>query len=259
MSMIKTAEEIAILREGGAILSRALGAAARAVHAGVTTIEIDRIARESMEREGARPSFFGYRISPEDPAFPSTLCISINEEVVHGPATPSRVIQDGDIVGLDIGCWYQGLCTDMAMTVIVGHVSNEVALLVEDTRVALEAGIEVIEARKSVADISGAIEDYLKPKGYGIVRDLVGHGVGHAVHEEPQIPNVRDRRLPNVALQPGMVLALEPMVTLGGWGVDMKDDGWTIVTSDGSLSAHWEVTVAVTEDGFELLTPWVEL
>ena len=257
--MIKTPEEIAIMKEGGAILSRALGAAARGVHAGASTIEIDRLARESMEREGAKPSFLGYRISPNDPAFASTLCISINEEIVHGPATPERTIQDGDVVGLDIGCWYKGLCTDMAMTIMVGHVSDDVAGLVEDTRRSLEAGIEVIEPGKFISDISGAIEDVLKPKGYGIVRDLVGHGVGHAVHEEPQVPNFRDKRASRVELTPGLVLAIEPMVNLGDWHVDMKDDGWTIVSEDGSISAHWEVTVAVTEDGYELITPWVEL
>lgn len=256
MSNIKTAREIESLRKGGAILSRALRAAIKACVAGATTEEIDRIARESMEAEGATPSFLGYRIDPSDPAFPSTLCISINEEVVHGPAVPSRTIQDGDIVGLDIGCWYEGLCTDMATTVIVGTVPEKVRALVQDTRQSLVEGISAIRAGAWIGDVGAAIEDYLKPKKYGIVKDLVGHGVGHAVHEDPQIPNYREPRAPKIRFQADMVVAIEPMVSLGDWRVVMKPDDWTIATRDGSPAAHFEVTVAVTPDGYELLTPW---
>ncbi len=256
MSLIKSIQEIDTLRTGGAILSRALKNAAQACIAGASTEEVDRIARASMEAEGATPSFLGYRIMPQDPAFPSTLCISINDEVVHGPATPSRIIQDGDIVGLDIGCWYDGLATDMAMTVIVGDVPEKVRMLVADTRQSLVEGLSAIKAGATTADIGAKIEDFLKPKKYGIVRDLVGHGVGHAVHEEPQIPNFRDPRAPRIVLQEGMVLAIEPMVTLGGWQVVIKDDQWTIATRDHALAAHWEVTIAVTKDGYDLLTPW---
>jgi methionyl aminopeptidase len=256
MSLIKTPDEIQALREGGAILSRALQAAMKVCVAEAETKDIDAEARRVIEEAGARPSFIGYRTAPTDPAFPSTLCISINDEVVHGPATPSRVVQEGDIVGLDIGAWYKGLATDMATTVIVGNVPQKTRELVQDTRESLVRGISAIRAGGMIMDIGGAVEDYLKPKKYGIVRDLVGHGVGHAVHEEPQVPNFRDRRTPNLRLQTGMVLAIEPMVTLGDWHVAMKDDGWTIVTEDGSLSAHFEVTVAVTDSGYDLLTPW---
>ncbi len=259
MSMIKTSDEIAILKEGGTILSRALRCAMTACVVGVGTAGLDRIAREEIERSGGTPSFLGYRIHPRDPAFPSTLCISINDEVVHGPAVPDRTIMDGDIVGLDIGCWYKGLATDMAATVIVGDVPEATRRLVRDTREALIRGISVITAGGWVRDVSAAIEDFLKPKGYGIVKDLVGHGVGHAVHEEPPIPNYRDSKLPNVRLQKGMVLAIEPMVTLGSWEVVLKPDHWTIATKDHSLSAHWEVTVAVTATGYELLTPWPDV
>ena len=256
MSLIKAPDEIQALREGGEILTRALQAAMKVCVVGAETKDIDAEARRVMEEAGARPSFLGYRITADDPAFPSTLCISINDEVVHGPAVPSRVIKEGDIVGLDIGAWYKGLATDMATTVIVGEVPQKTQELVRDTRESLVRGISAIRAGGMIMDIGGAVEDYLKPKKYGIVRDLVGHGVGHAVHEEPQVPNFRDRRTPNLRLQTGMVLAIEPMVTLGDWHVGMKDDGWTIVTEDGSLSAHFEVTVAVTDSGYELLTPW---
>lgn len=256
MAKIKTPEEIQKLKEGGKILSQALREAMKACVAGANTVDIDAAARDAMEKAGAKPSFLGYRISPTDPAFPSTVCISVNDEVVHGLATPPRIIKDGDIVGLDIGCWYEGLATDMATTVIVGDVPSNVRALVMDTRESLVKGLSAIRDGQLIGEIGAAIEDYLKPKGYGIVRDLVGHGVGHAVHEDPQVPNFRDKRIPKEFMKTGMVLAVEPMVTLGGWGVEMKDDGWTIVTADGSLAAHFEVTIAVTPDGYELLTPW---
>lgn len=256
MSLIKTPAEIQALKEGGAILSHALRAAMAVCVAGATTEEVDAVARRAIEEAGATPSFLGHRISKSDPPFPSTLCISINEEVVHGLATPPRIIKEGDVIGLDIGCWYKKLATDMATTVIVGDAPDKVRRLVEDTRESLVRGIAAIHAGGWTSDVGAAVEDFLKPKGYGIVRDLVGHGVGHAVHEEPQIPNFRDPRSPKMKLQTGMVLAVEPMITLGDWRVVMKNDGWTIVTRDRSIAAHFEVTVTVTDDGYELLTPW---
>ncbi|MBI5654427.1 type I methionyl aminopeptidase [Candidatus Uhrbacteria bacterium] len=256
MSLIKTPAEIEILKKGGAILSRALRLAMDACVVGASTVEIDRIAREYIVSKGGEPSFLGYRISPEDPAYPSTLCISINDEVVHGLAIPERIIKDGDVVSLDIGAWYQGLCTDMAATVAVGNVQPRNLELIRDTRTSLEKGIAVVKAGTFVSDIGATVEDFLKPRGYGIVRDLVGHGVGHEVHEEPQIPNFREPRMPKTKMRTGMVLAIEPMITLGDWRVYQKDDGWTIVTKDHSVAAHWEVTVAVTETGYELITPW---
>lgn len=256
MSLIKTPAEISALKEGGAILTRALQAAMKACVSGASTVDIDAAARASMEAEGAKPSFLGYRISPEDTPFSSTVCISINDEVVHGPATPNRIVKSGDIVGLDIGCWYKNLATDMATTVIVGDVPPKVRALVADTRESLVRGLSVIKAGGKILDIGGAIEDFLKPKKYGIVKDLVGHGVGHAVHEGPNVPNYREPRGPHLDLQEGMVLAIEPMVTLGDWRIYVKDDDWTIATRDGSLSAHFEVTIAVTKTGYELLTPW---
>lgn len=256
MALIKTPEEIAKLKEGGKILSDILREIRSKCIAGAKTDELDALAKKRMAEVGGKPSFLGYRISPGDPDFPCSVCISINEEVVHGLAVPSRIIKDGDIVGLDIGMWYKDLCTDMATTVIVGDVDKKTRSLVEDTRESLVRGIGAIRAGAWIHDIGVAIEDYLKPKKYGIVKDLVGHGVGHAVHEEPAIPNYREPLAKKVKMQTGMVLAIEPMVTLGGWKVKLMEDRWTIVTADGSVSAHFEVTVAVTEDGYDLVTPW---
>ncbi len=256
MSMIKTPEEIEALREGGALLSRTLAEIRKACVAGVTSEELDAIAIKRFAEAGGEPSFLGYKIDKDGSAFPGALCVSINDEVVHGLPIPARVIKEGDIVGLDIGVWYKGLCTDMATTVIVGKTDEKTRKLVEDTRESLVRALQEVRAGRFVHDISNAIDDYLTPKGYGIVKDLVGHGVGHAVHEEPQIPHYRERRAPRIKLEKGMVLAIEPMVTLGDWRVYMKDDQWTIATEDGSTSAHFEVTVAVTDTGYELITPW---
>lgn len=257
MSLIKTPEEIQALREGGALLSRTLAEIRKACVPGVTTEELDAIARKRFAEFGGTPSFLGYKIDKDGTPFPGALCVSINDEVVHGLPIPARVIKEGDVVGLDIGVWYKGMCTDMATTVIAGNKADEkTRALVRDTRAALVKGLETIRAGKFIHDISNAIDDYLTPKGYGIVRDLVGHGVGHAVHEEPQIPHYRERRAPRIKLETGMVLAIEPMVTLGDWRVYLKQDEWTIATDDGSTSAHFEVTVAVTDEGYELITPW---
>ncbi len=256
MSMIKTQEEIEKLHEGGIILSRALAEIRKACVAGATSQELDAIAIKRFAEVGATPSFLGYKIDKHGKPFPGALCVSINDEVVHGLPIPARVLKEGDVVGLDIGVWYKGLCTDMATTVIVGATNEKTRKLVEDTRESLVLALKEVRAGKFIHDISNAIDDFLTPKGYGIVRDLVGHGVGHAVHEEPQVPHYRDRRAPRVKLQTGMVIAIEPMITLGDWRVYMKDDQWTIATDDGSTSAHFEVTVAVTEEGYDLLTPW---
>lgn len=257
--MIKTADEIVILKRGGVILSSVLRELRAACVVGAHTAELDALAERRMREAGGSPSFKGYRVRGVRTPFPGSVCISINDEVVHGLPVPDRVIQEGDVVGLDIGMWYNGLATDMATTVMVGSVSSAVQALVHDTRASLVAGIEAIRAGGWVSDISMAIERVLAPKKYGIVRDLVGHGVGHAVHEEPSVPNFFDRRLPRVKLQEGMVLAIEPMVALGGFSVAVKDDEWTIVTQDGSVAAHFEVTVAVTKQGYDLVTPWPDM
>lgn len=257
MSLLKTPVEIAALKEGGEILSRTLREIRAACVPGASTQALDQIARDRFAEVGGRPSFFGYKTSKKGTPFPGAVCISINEEVVHGLPIPDRTIKEGDIVGLDIGMWYKDLATDMATTVVVGGVSTPAVMaLVVDTRESLLRGLGAVRAGGFIQDIGAAIEDYLKPKRYGIVKDLVGHGVGHAVHEEPNIPHYREPFYPPVKMQVGMVLAIEPMVTLGSWRVRVKNDGWTIVTADNSMSAHFEVSIAVTETGYELLTPW---
>ena len=256
MIRIKTPEDIAKMKRGGEILSRTLASVMQACVPGVTTTELDKLARESFAAAGGKPSFLHYQIHKSDPPYPSAICISINDEVVHGPATPERVIADGDLVGLDVGLWYEEMATDMAATVCVGNASSEARELSRHTRESLKRALAVVRDGGWIHELGAAIEDYLKPKGYGIIRDMVGHGVGFAVHEEPQIPHFREPRLPPIKMKTGMCLAIEPMVTNGDWRIRQKNDGWTIVTSDGSLAAHWEVTVVVTKSGFELITPW---
>jgi len=256
MSLYKTDKEIDALKRGGAILSDILRELRSRCVAGANTAELDAFAKQKMKEVGAVPSFLDYKINADDPGFPGAVCISLNEEVVHGLPVPGRIVKDGDIVGLDIGMWYEGLCTDMATTVIVGEVSEEVRLLVSRTRESLVRGLSVIHDGGKVGDIGVAIEKYIQPFGYGIVRDLVGHGVGHGVHEDPQVPNHRDKHALRIPLKTHMVLAIEPMITLGTDAVALQEDQWTISTADKSLAAHFEVTIVVTEEGYELITPW---
>jgi methionyl aminopeptidase len=212
--------------------------------AGVTTKELDQIARESIEKAGARPAFLGYR------GFPASLCISVNEQVVHGIPGPRR-LQEGDIVGLDLGCVVDGFFGDAARTVAVGRTSPEAERLMATTREALFAGIDMCRPGRRVGDIGHAVQTHAESRGYSVVREFVGHGIGTSLHEEPQVPNYgppgrRER------LVPGMCLAIEPMVNVGRAEVDVLDDGWTAVTRDRSLSAHFELSVAVMPAG-----PWI--
>lgn len=257
MSLTKTPQEIDSMRRGGALLTRALKAAVDAVRPGVTLREIDQIGERVILEGGGTPSFKGYQSSPNDIPFPSTICLSVNEEVVHGLGNRDLKLKEGDIIGLDIGCWFEGLYTDMAVTVPVGKVSPETTKLIQVTRDSLMAGVAAAKVGNEIKDISQAIEGFVKPHGYGIVRALVGHGVGHQVHEAPHIPNYVSDRYPKVVIEDGMCLALEPMLGLGGdYHVDTAPDGWSIVMSDGTLGSHFEVTIAVTkEGGAEILTP----
>ncbi|MFZ2681857.1 MAG: type I methionyl aminopeptidase [Patescibacteria group bacterium] len=254
MALIKTDQEIQAMREGGAILARALQAAVDAVKPGVTMKELDDIATQVIEKAGGKPSFKGYTSGGGVP-FPTTMCISKNDEVVHGLGDRLIVLNEGDIVGLDIGCWYKGLCTDMAVTAPVGRITEEHRILLLNTRAAMMAGVEAAVVGGTVRDISAAVEAATDKQKYGIVKTLVGHGVGHAVHEAPNVPNYVSKRFKNVGLQPGMCLAIEPMLTLGDEEVGTGEDGWTIVTVDGSWAAHFEVTIALTAAGTEILTP----
>ncbi len=259
MAKRKSAEEITIMREGGEILSRSLEAAARAVKPGVKLPELDLAATKAMRIAGGEPSFLQFSGHHDTDPFPSSLCASVNDEIVHGPALRDIELKDGDIIGLDLGCKYKGMYTDMAVTVPVGEITDEAEKLIEVTRDALHAGLDAVKPGNEIGDIGAAIEKFVAPTGFGIVRSLVGHGVGHAVHEDPRIPNFIDPSLPKIKMVEGMCLAIEPMITAGDYQITTLDDGWTCATMDGSLSAHFEVTVVVTADGFETLTPQPEL
>lgn len=257
MSLTKTPSEIDIMREGGHILSRALKAAVDSVRPGITLREVDAIGEASMRAEGATPSFLHYKSSPSDTPFPSTICLSVNEEIVHGLGNRNRVLIEGDVLGLDIGCWYKGLCTDMAMSVYVGsNCPSNIAKLLAVTKESLLAGVAAAHVGGDIKDISAAIEKVVTPHGYGNVRALVGHGVGHAVHENPHVPNFVAAHYPSIKIKDGMCLALEPMFGMGGdYRVDTADDGWAIIMRDGSIGSHFEVTIAITKNGTEILTP----
>lgn len=254
MALLKTQDDIQAMREGGALLSRALQAAVDAVRPGITMAQLDAIATKVLEDAGGKPSFKGYASGDDEP-FPSTVCISNNHEVVHGLGNRDVELKEGDIVGMDIGVWYKGLCTDMACTVPVGSITKERLALLRATRDSLFAGVDAAQPGHMLSEIGGAVEDAINPKKYGIVKALVGHGVGHEVHESPHVPNYRSKHFPDMELQPGMCLAIEPMITTGTDDVITSEDGWTIETADGSDAAHFEVTIAILEDGPEILTP----
>lgn len=243
------------MRQGGKILSKALGAAAAMAKPGVRLCDIDAEAERVLRENGATPSFKGFRGSSAEDPFPSTLCLSVNDEIVHGIGTRKLALKDGDVLKLDIGCWYKELCTDMAVTVPVGKTTKEVEQLLRVTRQSLMNGVKAASYGKYVSDISRAVEETVKPYGYGIIRSLVGHGVGHKVHEAPHVPNFTSDQYADAELVNGMCLAIEPMVALGDWPVETAEDGWAVVIADGSVGAHFEVTIAITDDGTEILTP----
>jgi methionyl aminopeptidase len=244
MSVQKSWAELQKMHRACTIVVDTLAALAEAAAPGVTTKEMDKIARARIEKAGAKPAFLGYR------GYPATLCISVNEEVVHG-IPGGRRLKDGDIVGLDLGCIVEGYYGDAARTVGVGKVSDEASRLMEATEASLHAGIAVCKPGSRVGDIGHAVQSYAEGRGYSVVREFVGHGIGTSLHEEPQVPNYGPpgRRERLVA---GMCLAIEPMVNTGKPDVRVLDDGWTAVTVDGGLSAHFELSVAVTPEG-----PWV--
>ena len=247
MIELKSAREIGLMRRAGHILADVVERLRTSVKPGLSTLEIDEDIEEFIRGRGAKPAFKGYR------GFPATVCISINEEVVHGIPSAHRHVKEGDIVGLDLGCIVEGYYADCAFTLAVGEVPPRVQELLDATRVSLEAGIAECHPGRRLSDVSHAIQSHVESRGFSVVRAFVGHGIGRALHEEPQVPNFGDPgRGPQ--LRPGMVLAIEPMVTMGSWEVRILDDGWTAVTRDGSLAAHFEHTIAVTEAGSEVLT-----
>lgn len=255
MIILKTDKEIAAAREGGKVLSDILGELVGMVAPGVTTREIDALAERRMREAGGEPSFKGYRTDVGVPPFPSTVCTSVDHEVVHAPATPSRTLEEGQIFKMDIGLRYKGMCTDMAVTVPVGRISDDDRDLLNVTRESLMIGIEKCVEGGWISDIGKAVDKHVRRNRYSTVKDLVGHGVGRYVHEEPRVPNYFDQALDPVRIEKGMMLALEPMVNAGRDAVRVLGDAWTIVTADGRKSAHFEVTLAITGKGTEILTP----
>jgi len=251
MILLKSREEIARMRAASGIVAEVLHEVRSRVRPGVSTAELDEVAEELTLRRGAKPAFKGYVVAGR--TFPASICISVNDEVVHGIPSKTRTLQAGDIVGLDFGVVHQGYYGDAAMTVPVGKVTPEAERLMRVTKEALEAGIQAIKPGAWVTDISGAIQDTAEAAGYSLVREFVGHGIGKKLHEDPQVPNYRTG-VRGVRLQEGLVLAIEPMVNAGGPEVYLKDDGWTAVTRDGRLSAHFEHSVAVTAEGPYILS-----
>ena len=248
MVTLKSEREIERMRASGKVVAEVLQALEAEIRPGVATAELDRLA-ESIIRahEGARPAFKGYG------GFPASICASVNEEVVHGIPSKSRTLEAGDIVGIDVGVLMEGYHADAARTFAVGPVTEVTRRLLSVTQSALEAGIDAARPGARLGDVSAAIQSVAEAAGFSIVRDLVGHGIGQHLHEDPQVPNfgVEGRGL---ELEPGLVIAIEPMVNVGGSEVRTLEDAWTIVTIDGSLSAHFEHTVAITENGPDILT-----
>lgn len=252
---IKTQKEIKLMAEGGTILAQMLEEIKQATKPGITTASLDALARKLITDRGVKPAFLGYG------EFPAVICISVNDEVVHG--VPSgRVLKQGDIVGLDFGIVHGGFYTDSAISIpVLGDMSYEdwkkehpkVALLLEVTREALDLGIEQARVGKRVGEISYAVQNYVEQRGFGVVRDLVGHGIGKGLHEEPYVPNF-GLKSDGPILKEGMTIAIEPMVTMGDWAVELAKDDITFKTVDGSLAAHFEHTIAITKDGPVVLT-----
>ena len=246
MITCKSERELTYMRDAGRVVAQTFAELAGAVKAGVTTGELDRIAEAAIRRQGAIPSFKGYR------GYPASACISINEQVVHG--IPGAVIlKDGDIVGIDLGAIVDGWQGDSAITLPVGKVSPAAQRLMNVTREALFAGIAQARVGNHLGDISHAIQQYAESRGFSVVRDLVGHGIGRSMHEDPQVPNF-GKAGKGPLLEEGVTLAIEPMLNAGGYQVETLADGWTMVTRDRSLSAHFEHTVAITEAGPDILT-----
>jgi methionyl aminopeptidase len=253
MVTIKRPEEVARMRHAGTILVDVLQVLEGELRPGVTTAELDAIAERMIRDAGAVPSFLGYGGSRQTIPFPGSICVSLNDEVVHGIPSRGRRINAGDVVSLDIGCIWQGWHADTARTFAVGTIPDPLARLIDATRRGMQAGIAAAVPGNRLGDVGAAIEAVAHEHGYGIVRPFVGHGIGTAMHEDPQVPNY-GRPGTGMRIEAGMCFAIEPMFNIGGDDVALLDDGWTVVTSDGSISAHFEDTIAVTPSGPEVLT-----
>ncbi|MFC1871261.1 type I methionyl aminopeptidase [Chloroflexota bacterium] len=244
--IIKSDREIAVMKQAGRVVAKVLRILSEQVRAGMKTRELDVIAARELKKLGAEPSFKGYH------GFPANLCVSVNDEIVHG-IPGERVLREGDIVSLDLGAILDGFQGDAAVTVGIGEISPRAKDLIEITRAALDAGINTACPGARLGDVSAAVQNYAESRGYSVVREYTGHGIGRKMHEDPQIPNFG---VPGTGpvLQKGMALAIEPMVNIGDWRTSLGDDHWLVLTADGSLSAHFEHTIAITDNGAEVLT-----
>ena len=247
MIKLKNSEQLELMKKAGRITGEALYLAGEAVKEGVSTLMLDKIVRAHIESQGAKPSFLGYA------GFPASACISVNDEVIHGIPSEKKILKEGDIVKIDVGAFYKGFHGDSARTYAVGKVSAEAEKLIEATKESFYRGAEKAVIGNRIGDISSAIEEHVLKSGFSVVRSYVGHGVGHELHEDPEVPNygVPGR---GARLCAGMTLAIEPMVNVGTYAVRVLGDRWTVVTADGKLSAHYENTVAITENGPLMLT-----
>ena len=243
---IKSIRELDSMRKAGEIVGKTLDLLKASVEPGMTTRDLDRVAFKEIAKNGATPTFKGYR------GFPATICASVNDEIVHG-IPGKKKLQEGDIVKVDVGATIEGFIGDAAVTIAVGEVPEELLKLMEATRLGLEAGIKAAVPGARVGDIGAAVQAYGESRGYGVVREFVGHGVGRFLHEDPQVPNYGEPGR-GALLRPGMCIAIEPMFNMGDWRTRVLDDQWTVVTSDGKLSSHFEHSIAITDKGPEILT-----
>lgn len=253
MSLIKTKEEIEKLREGGKILAEVLQAVGRMAEPGISTFRLNEIAENLIEKFGAKPSFKNFKPEPRSNPYPAGLCTSLNDEVVHCVPSKDKILKEGDILALDLGVWHKNLCTDSAITVAIGAVSKEARKLIAVTEESLYKGIKEAKVGRTIGDIGFAISSIVEANEFSVIRDLVGHGVGHKVHEDPQIPNYGQKGK-GLKLQEGMVLAIEPMTAMGDYRLKPCTDHFGYRTYDGGFSAHFEHTIAITENGPEILT-----
>lgn len=252
MIIIKSQKEIESMRRGGKILASIMEEIGKEVAPGKNTLELDKLAEKLVFDNGGTPAFKGY--GDKDNPFPATICASINNEIVHGVPSEDKIIKAGDIIKIDMGIKYEGMITDMARTFAVGEISSEAHKLMEATREGLNKGIAEIKAGAKLSEYSKAVENYVQSFGFSVIRDLVGHGVGSILHEDPPIPNYYRKEKKEIILKEGMTIALEPMINIGSWEIKLGDDGWTYETTDGKLSAHFEDTVLVKKNGYEILT-----
>lgn len=253
MISIKNAKEIEAMREGGKILAGIMDEIGKNIASGKNTLELNKLAEELVFANVGEPSFKGYGKETGNP-FPATICASINSEIVHGVPSADKILKNGDLLKIDIGMKYKNLHTDMARTFAVGNISAEAQKIMEITKQSFWEGIKKMQAGRMLSDYSKTVQKYVEKNGFSLVRNLVGHGIGKELHEDPQIPNYYNKKFKDIKLQAGMVLALEPMVNAGNFETIVGKDGWGFYSKDGSLTAHYENTILITEKGVEVLT-----